>query len=100
MLGKQVVTLGDAFYSNSPLVHRVGRPGDVDGVIGTVLGQDRSPSQEEVEQFFGQVWEASRAGELYVMEPENMRAFADSLRGFLEEEADISALPHVSLQGQ
>lgn len=100
MLGKQVVTLGDAFYSNSPLVHRVGRPGDVDGVISAVLGQDRSPSQEEVEQFFGQVWEASRAGELYVMEQENMRAFAGSLRDFLEERTDISALPHVSLQGQ
>jgi hypothetical protein len=91
MLGKQVVTLGDAFYSDSPLVHRVGSPAEVDGTISAVLDQDRSPSQEEVEQFFGQVWEASRAGELYVMENENMRAFAGSLRDFLKQGADVPA---------
>jgi len=100
MLGKQVVTLGDAFYSNSPLVRRVGRLGDIDSMIGAMLGQNSSPSPEDVEQFFGQVWEASRAGELYVMEPENMRAFTDSLRVFLEEGTDRPARPYAFYRGQ
>ncbi len=85
MLGKRVAVLGDAFYSNASLVQRVARPGEVDGVISAMIGQGRDPSQEEVEQFFGQVWEASRAGELYVMEHGNVQAFTDSLRGFLQE---------------
>jgi hypothetical protein len=99
MLGKQVVVLGDAFYSGSPLVRKAERAGDVDSAISAALGQNRRPTQEDVEQFFGQVWEASRAGELYVMENENVRAFADSLRGFLENIAGSSVIPRASLHG-
>lgn len=99
MLGKRVIVLGDAFYSHSPLVRKVERLEGIDNVIADVDGHGRTPSQEEVERFFGQVWEASRAGELYVMENENVRAFADSLRDFLEKDAGAFAPPRASLHG-
>lgn len=89
MLGKRVVVLGDAFYSGSALVQRVNRLADLDAVVRSALEQGRDPAPDDVEEFFGQVWEASRAGELYVMERQNVQAFAHSLTDFMGEAAGI-----------
>lgn len=96
MLGKQVIALGDAFYSGSSLVQRVTRLADLDAAVRTAVEQRHEPISEEVEQFFGQVWGASRAGELYVMEQQNVRAFAHSLASFMDETAGILPAARVS----
>lgn len=89
MLGKQVIVLGDAFYSGSSVVQRVARLADLDAAVRSALDRGREPVPDEVEQFFGQVWEASRAGELYVMEQQNVQAFTHSLVNFMAETAGI-----------
>lgn len=89
MLGKRVIVLGDAFYSESALVQRINRLAELDAVVRSALEQDHDPAPDDVEQFFGQVWEASRAGELYVMERQNVQAFARSLADFMGEAVGI-----------
>lgn len=83
MLGKQIVVLGDAFYSGSPLVRRVTQLGDIDAVIRPLSETDASPSAADVEHFFSQIWDASWPGELYVMQRENVRVFASGVRAFM-----------------
>lgn len=89
MLGKRVIVLGDAFYSGSALVQKVNRLADLDAVVRSALEQGRDPAPDDVEEFFGQVWEASRAGELYVMERQNVQTFARSLSDFMGEAVGI-----------
>ena len=96
MLGKRVIVLGDAFYSGSALVQRVNRLADLDAVVRSALEQGHDPAPDDVEEFFGQVWEASRAGELYVMEQQNVQAFTRSLVSFMNETAGILPAARVS----
>lgn len=99
MLGKQVLALGDAFYSDSPLVGRVARLGEIDATIRSILDKGRDPLPEQVEQFFGQLWAASHTGELYVTDGENVRVFAHSLRELIRQESSSLVHSRASLQG-
>jgi hypothetical protein len=96
MLGKRVIVLGDAFYSASALVQRVNRLADLDVVVRSVLEHGRGPTSDDVEEFFGQVWKDSHAGELYVMERQNVQAFAQSLTDFMGKAAGILPATHMS----
>lgn len=80
LLGKPVLVLGDAFYSDSPLVERV-RLGEIGSRLDRILAGDwRSPSRAQVESYFERVWRASVPGELYVTERANVATFVDGLR--------------------
>jgi len=81
LLGRPAVALGDAFYSDSPLIRTVGRLEDVPAAIAAA---GAPPSPGEIERYFQSVWERSRPGELYAEDPARIAVFADSLARELE----------------
>lgn len=78
VLGKPVVVLGDAFYSDSGLVRRVDRLASLPSVLGEAVGSRAAPARE-VEAFFSAVWRATFPGEIYAADTESARTFAGSL---------------------
>lgn len=82
MLRRPVLVLGDAFYGDSPLVHRVEALADLPGMIGSALASPM-PSEDDVLQFFECVWRATYPGELYNSDLGNCATFADSVETYL-----------------
>lgn len=73
--GKPVFNLGDSFYRHSGLVVPINALSELPGSLRSPL----MPDDEAVNRFFEDVWQTSRAGELYDASPENLVAFADSI---------------------
>jgi hypothetical protein len=80
LLGKPVLVLGDAFYSDSPLVTPVTRRADLPAALAKVLGAEAPKADDALTaRYFESVWRASRPGELYIDDSENISQFAESL---------------------
>jgi Capsule polysaccharide biosynthesis protein len=78
-LGRPVLVLGDAFYRPCSLVWPIDRLQDLEPVLRSILRATASISQDEVLNYFQDVWEQTYPGELYVTEEKNIAAFARSL---------------------
>jgi hypothetical protein len=95
MVGRPVVVLGDAFYSDWSIVSRVKALSDLDHALRVSMAKPL-PSRESVYQYFQSAWDHSALGELYIVDPDNVRKFADSLvRSVLSKQATVSALEDV-----
>ncbi|HZQ74401.1 MAG TPA: hypothetical protein VFB08_15890 [Burkholderiales bacterium] len=79
LVGKPVLVLGDAFYTESGLVTRVRGLAELPGVIGQALANPPAPAPAEVERFFSAVWKSTLPGELYSAQDNNAAVFAGSL---------------------
>jgi Capsule polysaccharide biosynthesis protein len=79
LLAKPVVVLGDAFYRPCSLVVPVEKLQDLEACLRTTLASPRSIAPGEVLSYFQDVWEHTFPGELYLTEPANIAACANSL---------------------
>lgn len=80
LIGKPVIVLGDAFYTNSPIVRTVERVQDLPVVLTEVLSSDAAGAPAEVvERFLAAVWARSYPGELYVADAGNVARFGQSM---------------------
>jgi len=80
LLGKPVLVLGDAFYTNAPFVQRVHCITDIPNILKDILHSGFKPNSiGEVNRYFETVWQHSSTGELYVTSPENILNVTDSL---------------------
>ncbi len=80
LVGKPVIVLGDAFYTNSPIVHTVERLQDLPFVLAEVLScADKGATPALVERFLAAVWKRSLPGELYAAEAGNVTLFSQSM---------------------
>ena len=79
LLGKPVLVLGDAFYSGSPLVHRIDGIQDLPSCLRSVLQQPTILDHDLVSRYFEAVWRSSFPGELYVNDEDNVRVFMQSM---------------------
>lgn len=85
MLGKNVVVVGAAFYSDSPLVHRVDNIRDASVSIKNALCSNGN-SNEEILKYFQSVWSVSYPGELYSLGKEDVDVFCRTLFDFFRRE--------------
>jgi hypothetical protein len=79
-VGRPVLVLGDAFYADWEVVHRVDALRELAPLLRRALAQGR-PDAQAVRRYFQNVWEQSAPGELYVQDPGNVNTFAQSLVG-------------------
>lgn len=77
-LGKQVIVLGDAFYTKSPLVHELRDLSRLHEKIEEVL-QLSSVEKEKIKLYFSSVWEQSSEGDIYQLDDVTIGQFADRL---------------------
>ena len=78
LLGKPVVVLGDAFYSDCPFVLRADGLNSIAVALREALAlPPRDP--EPIRRYFQSVYGRSYPGELYISRPENVATFVDSL---------------------
>ena len=85
MLGKNVVVVGAAFYSDSPLVHRVDNIRGASAAIKNALCSNGN-SNEEIVEYFQSVWAVSYPGELYSLGRKDVDTFCESLFDFFSRE--------------
>lgn len=80
LIGKRVLVLGDAFYTDSPIVERVDRLQDLPRRLSAALAAPAAPADADtVARYFELVWRRSLPGELYVPAKESVRTFTDSM---------------------
>ncbi|MEI8265172.1 MAG: capsule biosynthesis protein [Betaproteobacteria bacterium] len=80
LIGKPVIVLGDAFYTDSPVVRTVDRVQDLPSALANALvGGAVGAESTVVERYLAAVWKRSHPGELYVPEPTNVARFSQSL---------------------
>ncbi len=80
LIGKPVIVLGDAFYTNSPIARTLERVQDLPVVLAEVLSSEAAgPAPAAVERFLAAVWVRSHPGELYVADAGNVAQFGQSL---------------------
>jgi hypothetical protein len=77
-LGKKVIVLGKAFYSNAPGFHYLADIRFLSEKIGEVISAS-GDSKENIQKYFSQVWNESLAGDLYLCEPSNVKKFAQGV---------------------
>jgi hypothetical protein len=82
LLGKRVLVLGDAFYSDAPIVERVESLSALRRRLAEAVADPAAVAGADVvSRYFELVWQKSKPGELYGCNDENFRRFADSLIG-------------------
>ena len=80
LIGKPVIVLGDAFYTNSPIVRTVDRVQDLPVALAQMLsGAAAGAAPAVVERYLAAVWVRSYPGELYVTEVGNVGQFSQSM---------------------
>lgn len=85
LLNKQVIALGDAFYTHCPLVQHVANLKDLPQAIADNLaGRHIVRTEEGIQRYFAKVWEHTVAGELYVAEDSSVRNFTQGMLQALE----------------
>jgi Capsule polysaccharide biosynthesis protein len=84
LLGRPVLVLGDAFYSECKLVQRVQSPAALPARLAATLAAQVELDPDAVRRYFQDVWETSWPGELHIPEGANADAFATSLLAFVE----------------
>jgi archaellin len=78
LLKKHVIVLGDSFYSESGLVHRIVEMSQLKSAL-QISSTASNISDEDIVNFFTQVWNSSYAGELYYSNEDNILSFTKSL---------------------
>ena len=85
LLNKQVIVLGDAFYTQCPLIQYVENLKDLPQAIANNLGGRRIVrTQEAIQRYFAKVWEHTVAGELYVVDDHSVNNFTQGMLEALE----------------
>lgn len=85
LLNKQVIALGDAFYTQCPLIQHVANLKDLPQAIANNLaGRHILRTQEGIQRYFAKVWEHTVAGELYVVEDDSVNNFTQGMLEALE----------------
>jgi hypothetical protein len=77
--GTPVVVLGNAFYEDCPLVHRVAGLAGLQDALSRALDPAAAYESTAALSFFEAVWDVSCPGELYDLTPANVDVFAASL---------------------
>ena len=93
LLGKRVAVLGEAFYSNCPLVHRLDSPRQLSDVIARLLASTPTATQKDVIDYFHAVWDSSFDGELYIADTARATQFNDALIAAVSDSARKNHLP-------
>ena len=80
LVGKPVIVLGDAFYTNSPNVRKVQHLQDLPVVLTeTLTGNSDCASPEALTRYLSALWERSFPGELYVVDRAHIAQFSKSM---------------------
>ncbi len=80
LIGKRVLVLGDAFYTEAPIVETVRRLADLPGRLASCVVNPQPPADAvTVARYFELVWRGSSPGELYVGSESSAATFAQSL---------------------
>jgi hypothetical protein len=77
MLGKKVIVLGDAFYSNCSLVYKHADFSNLSNKIRHVLGAT-PPDKADVKKFFQSTWNKSSPGEIYSLKNVDINHFCQA----------------------
>ncbi len=80
LLGKPVIVLGDAFYTDSPFVCHVDKLSNLNESLRAAMGSSRMRFDSgDVDRYFEAVWRQCLPGELYTTQKEQVRAFTHSM---------------------
>lgn len=79
-VGKPVACLGDAFYRESPIVTTIDKLSELELFFTAVVSGDNcGQDMDDIHRYFEAVWESSYPGELYDLDPDNLKIFTKSL---------------------
>ena len=78
-LGKAVIVMGQAFYSNSKCVHFVDKIASLSSIIKNVLQNDTKNLEKERLKMFTYLWNQSYPAELYNLNDNNIVRFVDGI---------------------
>lgn len=78
-LGKKVIVLGDAFYSDSHLVTFLNDLSIFNETIKNLLADINKSKSSDIENYFQAIWDKSSNGELYDLSSENIKNFSHDL---------------------
>jgi hypothetical protein len=82
LLNKHVIVLGDAFYKDSPLVHKVEKINEVEKAITLALNAE-DYTNDHIYGYFQTVWNKTYDGELYVDNSRDIETIALSINNNL-----------------
>ncbi len=78
LLNKPVFVLGNSFYQNSNLVNQIKEIDDLPQFLDRL--EERVPNEnKDIESFFQNIWDASKAGELYVQDKKDIEDISESI---------------------
>jgi len=83
LVGRQVIVLGKAFYSDCNLVHRLENFADINTKLNEILRESEKLCEIEIINYFCDVWRHSLPGELYYLDEQNIETFATSMVDFV-----------------
>ncbi|EGG93069.1 hypothetical protein IMCC1989_1764 [gamma proteobacterium IMCC1989] len=83
LLNKQVLLLGDAFYSNNPLTTYINDIKELHNSITISINKEKKDYQNLITDYFQDVWSQTYPGELYVSDKNNIDTFAKTIVSFL-----------------
>ncbi len=85
LLGRPVIVLGDAFYRPCALVRRAESLAELPALLAAACDPERPALDETaIRGYFQAVWDASRPGELYDIEPDNVATCCEALIAEIE----------------
>jgi len=82
-MGKEVIVVGKAFYSESGIVHYISQIKSFECVIRDIISGKKKNHEAERLKFFNCIWNNSYPVELYSMEAENVCTFASEILSYL-----------------
>ncbi|MCP9451739.1 MAG: hypothetical protein NNA23_03535 [Nitrospira sp.] len=80
LLGRPVIVLGDAFYTDCALVRKLDSLLALPEILREILNAPPQLDPFNIHRYFQDVWEVSYPGELYDVSKDNVLLFAQSLR--------------------
>lgn len=80
LIGKPVFVLGDAFYSDAPMVTFVKNPTELPQILCAKIGKNgQIHDKESIDRYFEAIWRHCHQGELYITDSDNIERFSRSL---------------------
>jgi hypothetical protein len=80
---KRVIVMGDAFYRNCPLLHKIKDRKNLAAEIAETL-KSAAPHKDDVFKYFQSVWDATYSGEIYSTELEHVRGFCEPIANYFK----------------
>jgi hypothetical protein len=82
---KKVIVLGDAFYDLCKYINKVDNIKNIYKIIQLLVNSNELNSNQNIYNYFQNIWNQSYIGDLYYDDKDNYKNFAKSLEGYLNE---------------